>query len=344
MAAKQEKIYAVTPGGRIVWGDPYKKVTTDYDGNPYPEGEGPVEFGLAIRKDAPGIGDLLTKMYQQSINGYPGNNYLQQAINQHFTRLYQPTGIPDTSFRAKIKDGDLPNREGRIDPNQAGCFVIAFKTFQPLKYTHYGFEGVFGVPNDREISPEHIYTGCYADVNMSFAVNGNTDGTAGLYVNPHAVRLLGNGQRIVGGMSTEQAFAGQAPAYIPPGASMTPVSPSTGAAPQQQPQQFAQQQPAAPGLPPMGNAPQQQQNPQFVQPGQVAAGHAPMTQPGGFAPTPGNPAIPSPSNGAPQFGQQPQQQPAGNAPAFGNAPLMTPSPSNGVPSHPGFLQPPVPGQ
>lgn len=313
----QERIYEVTPGGRIVWGDPNKRATQDYDGNAYEEGKGPFQFGLAIRKDAPGINELLIKLLNQANSGYHNNAHVQAQIKYRWE-----SGFKMGDFTFKIKDGDAPNKDGSFNPNTAGCWVFALSTYNPIKVTHWNM--VPGVANNAEVAPDTVYCGAYVDVNISAVVNEKVDRTAGLYLNPHVVRLLGHGERIVGGMSTEEAFKNAPAPNIPVGASTTPVSPAGGAQHQQ------------PGLPPVGGAatggipgmpagqPQQQAQQQMM-PGNAPSGNAPSM-------------TPSPSNGVPGMpGGQPQQQMM----QPGGAPGMAPG---GVPSHHGFLTPPVPGQ
>lgn len=350
----QERIYDVTPGGRIIWGDPNKRATQDYDGNAYEEGKGPFQFGLAIRKDAPGINELLQKLLSQAKAGYHSNQWVLQQIDYRWQ-----SGFAMGDFTFKIKDGDAPRRDGSRDPNAAGCWVFALSTQVPIKVTHWNM--VPGVPNNAEVAPDTVYCGAFVDVNMSYLVNEKTDKTAGLYLNPHVVRLLGHGERIMGGMSTEQAFQNAPAPNVPVGASTTPVSPAGG------------QQTQQPGLPPLGGAAQGAmpgmpgQQPQSAMPGQQQQPHP--QQSGGVPGMPGQ---------QPQQQYQPQQQmmpgqqqpgmPGNGQPPMpgqnGNAPLMTPSPSNGapgmpgqqpqqqyqqqqpggVPTHPGFLNPPIPGQ
>lgn len=298
-----DQFQTLTPGGRIVWGSITERATHDYDNNPYEQGKGPFQFGLAIRKDAQGMSELLTGLYNVAITGYPNKPGIHQRINNEFS-----SGFNRGDFSFKIKDGDKPNADGVVNPNTAGCWVMAFQTNLPIKATHYNL--IPGVPNNAEIDPKEVYRGAYADVHLSSSPNGKEDRTAGIYLNPNAVRLLGHGERIVGGISTEQAF-GSAPApVLPVGASAMPVGP-TGGAPQV---------PQVPGMVPQVAQPQVPQvtHPQVPQ----------MAQPQ----VPGLPQVPQVA--------QPQVP---TLPGHGQPPSMTTYPTNPAPApaYPQILQPPA---
>jgi len=78
-------------------------------------------------------------------------------------------------------------------------------------------------------------------VPFSTSANGNMDHTAGVYLNPQTVCLVGFGAEIVGGPSLEQQLGAGPGAYVPAGMTQTPQLPS-GAAP-------APAQPAPAGMP-----------------------------------------------------------------------------------------------
>lgn len=294
-----DQFSALTPGGRFIWGSITERATHDYDNNPYEPGKGPFQFGLAIAKNAPGVNDLLGALYQVAVSGYPN----KPGIAARILNEYQ-SGFTRGDFAFKIKDGDKPNAEGVVNPNSAGCWVFAFSTMLPIKATHYNI--IPGIPNNAEIDPKEVYRGSYVDVHLSSSPNGKEDRTAGIYLNPNAVRLLGHGERIVGGITTEQAF-GNAPApVVPVGASAMPVGPAGGAPQVAQPQvpQVAQPQ-----------VPQMAQVPQVAQP-QV----------------PGLPQVPQVA--------QPQVP---TLPGHGQPPSMTTYPTNPAPApaYPQILQPPA---
>lgn len=208
----QEAIAFITPVGRVIWGSIYERATEDYDGKPYEAGKGPYQFGLAIRKDDPGVGDMLTKIYQQAMAGYATNAGLQQRIGQEWQ-----SGFAGLSFRFKIKDGDKPNAQGQINDNARGCWVFSMQTSLDFKACN---------AQNVEIDKKAIERGYFVDVHLGVKVNDNVDATAGVYLNPNVVRLIAYGEKIVGGISIDDAFKGHAaPVNLPPGASATPLAP-----------------------------------------------------------------------------------------------------------------------
>ena len=310
-----DQFQTLTPGGRFVWGSITERATHDYDNNPYEPGKGPFQFGLAIRKDAQGMNELLGGLYNVAITGYPNKPGIHQRINNEYS-----SGFTRGDFAFKIKDGDKPNAEGVVNPNTAGCWVLAFQTMIPIKATHYNI--IPGVPNNAEIDPKEIYRGAYVDVHLSSSPNGKEDRTAGIYLNPNAVRLLGHGERIVGGISTEQAF-GSAPApVLPVGASAMPVGPGAGGAPQ------------VPGLPQVAQ-PQYQQQPQVPQ---VAQPQVPQVAQPQYQQQPQVPGLPQ----VPQVAQ-PQVPQVPTLPGHGQQPSTTTYPTNAAPApaYPQILQPPA---
>ncbi len=128
-----------------------------------------------------------------------------------------------------------------------------------------------------QIDAHLIKCGHWVDVSGSTSINENTDGTAGVYLNPNWVRFQWYGPEISSGPSAEQAFQG-APASsyaMPAGASATPLG--RGAPPAQ----------GGFGTTPGG-------------------GFGGQAQIGFGGPQPGQGAQPAPGPG---FAQQPQPQP-----------------------------------
>lgn len=253
----QEAISFITPVGRVIWGSIHERATEDYDGKAYEPGKGPYQFGLAIRKDDPGVGDMLTKIYTQAMAGYATNAGLQQRIGQEWQ-----SGFAGLSFRFKIKDGDKPNAQGQHNPNSAGCWVFSMQTSLDFKACN---------AQNVEVDKKSIERGYFVDVHLGVKVNDNVDATAGVYLNPNVVRLIAYGEKIVGGISIEDAFKGHAaPVALPPGASATPLAPANG-------------MPAMPGA--SGAAPQVA-NPAVPQ---VAALPTPIASPSSAPALPGAP-------------------------------------------------------
>lgn len=322
----QESKRLISPVGRIIWGSVSELNTRDMTGKPEPDAEKHAyTFGLAIRKDDPGVGPLLQAFYQQAVAGYPNNQMMANRIAQEWQ-----SGFAGVAFRFKVKDGDRPlQRTGKPDDNARGCWVISCKTKIPIKCAN---------AQNVEIDPKTVERGYFVDVALSIAVNEKTDNTAGLYVNPMVVRLLAFGEKIMGGISIEDAFAGHAaPTQLPPGASATPVAPAggipglpQGGVPQAMPQFGA---PAAP----MNNGPTAPNsaypsNPQMP-------GFTPPPQ-GAGAPLPGGPV----QTTAPGFPAQTQAAPATGYPSNPQMPGFTPPPNGNVASPTGYPINPATGQ
>lgn len=213
----------------------------------------------------------------------------------------------NSGFSWKIEDGDAP--DNRDKPGRAGCWLFKFSTsIGAMKCCD---------ANGVEIDPAMVKCGYYVTAQGSFDVNGQTDHTAGLYVNPSWIRLDAIGQEITSGPSARDAVANMPPVgALPPGA--TPFTgagaaaapTNNGAFGQQQFQpQFGQQQQQLP--PPQ----QQQQQPAFQTgapaSGQGAPGFA-TGAPAGSTPASGYTGTAFPSN-------QAQQQYPGATPNTGFA-------------------------
>jgi hypothetical protein len=152
------------------------------------------------------------------------------------------------------------------------------------------------------------------DIAGSVALNGLTDNNAGIYMNPGVVRLVAEGEEIVGGIDPQAVFANHAaPMQLPPGARPLGSAPTL---------------PAGSGMPGVGmpGMPAQPMQ-QPVMPAQ------PMQQPV----MPAQPGFMSPA--MPQPGGMPMGAPAGMQP-FGVAGAGNPIASlgnTGFPAHPGVL-------
>ncbi|QIG75239.1 hypothetical protein EVC29_010 [Rhizobium phage RHph_Y52] len=229
----QEMIHLLTPLGRLVRGSVTERAKEDYDGNPYEDGKGPFELGFAVRKDDPHIAALLGKIYNHGKAGYA----TKPAIVQRMDIEWQ-SGFNAGSFRYKIRDGDKPNKEGRVNENTVGHWVFNLQSYLPFKTTYvtnYGlpkFKNAQGVdiePNT-EIPPSLIKIGDYAHMNIGTKVNDKDDHTAGMFMNINAVILAAHGPAITGGIDLKTATSGLESMIgtLPPGASVAPVA---GAAP-----------------------------------------------------------------------------------------------------------------
>ena len=310
-----DKFQFVTPVGRFVSGDMTKKREKDNQGRPIDADKQRFEFGIAFQKTDPQIGVLIQQIAQYAYTEYGKTApHVAQRVANWMNTL--------DGFSMKISNGDEPNSQGKVNPNTVGHWVFWFSTaLDPI--------GAIA-PSNAQIPLDRIKRGWFVDVAGSAAINGLTDNNAGIYMNPTVIRLVAEGEEIVGGVDPQQVFANHgAPAQLPPGArplgSAPSLPPGSGMPGVGMPQQPAQMPPGMmPGqpmqMPGNGGAPVQQ--PTFAQP---QAGYGAPN--GGFMP----PATPAP-------GGMPQAAPAGMQPfgAVGGG-NPTASPGNGYPAYPGVL-------
>lgn len=343
------RLVAVADGVDLV-----KPSLTDMHGKPRPKPQ--YFFRVAIPKTTPGINEQLVQIAHFAHQAYAQYPFIQQRILPPAAPghpQYYSIGRKGTQFAFKIDDGDVPNQRGKIGEGYAGCWIFNFATTLPLRCINR--ENV-------TIGAENFRLGCFVDVAFNVEPNGKLDHTAGIYLNPNFVRLLGYGQEIQRGPTAEEAFA-NAPAQLPPGASMTPLAP--GGAPggfHGQSGGLAAPAPSHAAHGPVGGiAPGHG----HVQHGQHQAamgnGQAPTQNTGGFSPGLAAPASPGmmPANnggavaGNPQPGLPPMVAHAGNAVvgqqtqqgsvsqmAPGAVTTASPSEGNGAP---GQAVPAVPG-
>lgn len=284
-----------TPGSRLVMGSLTERVTKDAKGQPIPPEKQPIFFGIATPKSDPASGELVNTLYNMAVGHYNQMPLVMNQINM---------GLAAPDFAWKIDDGDVAKadpRTGRlrdIPDYMRGCYIFKFSTL--FDFGACNFDGV-------DINRADIKRGDFVDVKFNSSPNGNVDDTAGIYLNPIAIRLLGYGDAIAGGITASNAFADRGAAR-PVGASEMPTS--GGATPPAQQQQQMQQQPA--------QQPAQQQQQQMQQ--------QPAQQGGGM----------------PQGNGQPAPAPAhqGNAgmPDGAGAPQQTAYPTS---TNPNILQPPA---
>lgn len=302
----------VTPPGRLISGSTTELQKTDHQNRPKPQDKWNYFIGVAIRKDDPAS----TPFIMGLVNMVWASEYARNPNILNAAKAVMDRGFPagNVGFAWKITDGDAPGPNGQVYEHSRGCWVLKFSSMFALKCCNN---------QNAEISPEQVKRGYYVDISGTANINGNTDGTAGIYLNPSWVRLLGYGPEITGGPTAEQAF-GAAPASLPQGASATPVAgPNAGAPGGGMPGTGP-----TPGFPGAAQQPSQAAFPgASVMPGSVAA------------PQPGN---------APGFTQQPQANGLPGSPQAGmpTSPTAFPiNPQTGQPvqPHPGFV-PGFPGQ
>lgn len=213
MATKLDGLY--TPGGRLVMGSLTEKGEKDYDGKPVPDEKQRYFFGVAVPKNAPGVMDLINSIWTMAATDYAQVPLVMNQIN---------LGLAARDFAWKIQDGDVVQYDKKtgqpkaIPEYIAGCFIFKFSTM---------FEIDACDANGVQIARADIKNGDYVDVMFNSSVNGKMDDTAGIYLNPMAIRRLGFGPAIVSSISAANAFAGRQ-AFVPPGATQMPTAPAMG--------------------------------------------------------------------------------------------------------------------
>lgn len=214
----------IIPGGRFIQGSLTEKGEKDHAGVVIPPEKRTYFIGVAVPKSAPGLSELINKLWQMAATDYAQVPLVMLQINQ---------GLAAKDFAWKIEDGDAPRYDKKTgQPKETpeymkGCYIFKFSTQFELGCCD--LEG-------RDIDRATIKRGDYIDVVFSSLVNGKVDDTAGIYLNPNAVRRLGFGEAISGGAPASAQFANKTPAYMPPGATQMPtagaaVMPGTGMPP-----------------------------------------------------------------------------------------------------------------
>lgn len=276
------------PSSRLVRGSLTEKQTEDFQKR---ERETPVYwFAVACSKNQPGAQEALGVIYNCGVTDYanaPQNVKGEIAL-----------WLGANKFAWRVFDGDThpkwKDREGC-----AGSWIFSLSTTFDIRCAN---------AQNQQIDPAELYLGCYIDVAANVCINGLTDHTAGVFINPEGVRFLGHGEKIIVGKSIDEMFANR-PAVTPAGALPAPTAPGT---------------PVTPGALPAPAAP-------------PAPATAPAFQ-GGVTPPPTLPPAGSPAAvPAVPAGATPVI-PAPGIPAPGVPTTASPS---SVPSHPGILTPPA---
>lgn len=232
--AKSPTEYGTSPVGRLVMGDPFNKQTKDQNGRDLPLDKQRFFFGIAVAKDAPGVNEMLGTMQKAAMEGYAHAGHVMAQIQM---------GLAATGFSWKVQDGDEMKVNAETGQQElrnkygAGCWIFKFSTTLPIRPAKW--QG--NTPVD--CTPAEIKRGFFVQVAYSTSANGNMDHTAGIYLNPQTICLVGYGEEIVGGPSLDQQFGSGPGGYVPSGMTQAPQGP-TGAAP------LAHGE----GMPQMGNA------------------------------------------------------------------------------------------
>lgn len=229
---QQNKISLLSPVGRMVQGHPFEFSDKNFEGKPLvdSEGNGRVQYfiALAIPKNDPDVNAFWAAIQQIGMAEWPTGEHAR----------------PD--FAWKIEDGDsdkIPQGSNVANKDKvgfAGNWVFKFQGgFQPKVY-----DGKSALISDPKAIKRGDYIRVYCNVN-----GNNSKGNPGVFLNPVFVQLCGFGEEIVTGPDAGKIL-GAAPAFkLPPGASPTPVAPTSAPG---MPGSPATTQAAPPALPPGG--------------------------------------------------------------------------------------------
>lgn len=211
--------------GRFVSGDLLNKRTKDSDNREIDADKQRIEFGVAFEKAA--IWPMLAEQW------FP---YLASELSRDQNALTRAQNWFSTfsGFSMKVSDGDAPRKNGSVNEHTKGCFVIYFTSLDVP-------QTVGPDPTFAAVPADTIKRGFYVQVAGNIVPNGQQSDRAGIYVNASAVRLIAEGDIIVGGADAETLFGGAAaPAALPPGArplgSSSPVAGSFPTSAPAQPQ------------------------------------------------------------------------------------------------------------
>jgi hypothetical protein len=248
-----------------------EKETKDFDGKPIPAEKQAYFFGVAIPKNAPGLNELIGQLWQMAATDYAQVPLVMNQINQ---------GLAARDFAWKISDGDVQTFDQKtgqprtIPDYLKGTMILKFRTQFEI--------GAWDAINGVEIPRSNIKVGDYIDVAFNATTNGKMDLTAGIYLNPVALRLLGYGPSISHTVSAASAFAGR-DVVVPQGASTMPQGgmPQGYAAPQGGMPQGNGMPPAQGGMPQGNGTPPAQGG----MPQGYAASQGGMPGPAGAYPT-----------------------------------------------------------
>ena len=315
----EPKQFNINAYGRFVSGSITDKRTKDHKNRPIPEDKQNYQFGIAFAKTDPAIQQFFNDTYGYCQAAWATDQHKLQALQGYFTPTQN--GYHMQGLSMKVSDGDKPNAQGKVNDNTKGHYVVWCSSGYPPKTCDTAYQ---------EIAPESVKRGYYVAVAGTISDNElpwQADGKgAGIYINGNVVRLLAEGDQIIGGVDPATAFGNaQAPqGQMPAGAralgsgigapnGMPGMTPQQGM-PQQPNPNVVQGQPQTGGVP-MQGVPGVQQNamPGTASPGSVQMPNAHpgiLNGPGG---QPQQQAMPQQQQGVPQMGApanmgMPQQQ------------------------------------
>lgn len=198
--------------GRFVSGSITEKRTKDSDNRPIAPDDQRFEWGVAFQK-----ADLWPMLTEQ---WYP---FLAQQLSADQNALTRMSNWFSTlnGFSMKVIDGDKPKRDGSVNENTKGCFVMYFSG-------NYAPKAVGNDPAFTEIDPNVIKRGYFVQMAGNIKPNRQPGDRAGVYLNGSVMRLIAEGEEIRGGVDAASAFGGTAaPTALPPGA--VPLGTHSGA-------------------------------------------------------------------------------------------------------------------
>ena len=216
----QQNTQLLTPVGRLVQGDCWKPQEKDAEGNPLLIKTGPnagqprvtYYMALAIPKGDPGYAELWGKIHAEAVRSFP--------------TLFDPSGnCSVATFAFKVTDGDstVANRKGRKPCDNegfSGNWILHFSGgFAPAVFERGGQTPI--------VNSDAVKRGYFIRIFGNVAGNGSSQ-MPGVYLNFNSVEFIGYGEEIqVGPDGT--AFAENPAGALPPGASATPLAPTTPA-------------------------------------------------------------------------------------------------------------------
>jgi hypothetical protein len=252
------------PVGRFVSGSFTEKRTTDMDNRPIDPAKQRFEFGMAYPKVVDGQHGPIVQIIMDIAAYAKSATPAHAAQIDHWLQTF-------TGYSMKISDGDKPNRDGKVNENTAGHYVFWFSTGLDIKLCRIEGNQSIQIPNDS------VKRGWFFDMTGNVVPNGEVGDRAGVYLNPEWIRLIAEGDEIVGGRSADDAFAGRMPpAQLPAGA--RPLG-------------------SAPATPPPGSTMGLPGAPAATPPGAPATSQTAPGLPGAGAPAPGS--IPSSTTASP---------------------------------------------
>lgn len=188
-----ERMDFFTARGRWTHGSITEKRTKDMQGRPIDPEKQQFEWGVAVPKTEPSLGELFGRIAGHAKAGYSAHPHIVQRIDAWFQTM--------SGFSMKITDGDAPNAKGRVNEHTRGCYVFWFST---------GLDVTVCGPDNIQIDPSAVQRGDFVDMAGNISINGLTDNNAGIYMNGSVMRLLDYGEPIVGSIDPNEAFGSAA--------------------------------------------------------------------------------------------------------------------------------------